>query len=83
MKYSTVKNFINGQFIAEGNRDKLKVISPVDGTLLSEVLMSLSEYLDKAVIAAKAALKAWGKTPIKERVQVFFRFKTLLEKNKA
>lgn len=83
MKYSTVKNFINGQFIAEGNRDKLKVISPVDGTLLSEVPMSLAEDLDKAVVAAKAALKAWGKTPIKERVQVFFRFKTLLEKNKA
>jgi len=83
MKYPPVKNFINGQFIAEGNRDKLKVISPVDGTLLSEVPMSLSEDLDKAVIAAKAALKAWWKTPIKERVQVFFRFKTLLEKNKA
>lgn len=83
MKYPTVKNFINGQFIAEGNRDKLKVISPVDGTLLSEVPMSLAEDLDKAVVAAKAALKAWGKTPIKERVQVFFRFKTLLEKNKA
>lgn len=83
MKYSTVKNFINGQFIAEGNRDKLKVISPVDGTLLSEVPMSLAEDLYKAVVAAKAALKAWGKTPIKERVQVFFRFKTLLEKNKA
>lgn len=83
MKYPTVKNFINGQFIAEGNRDKLKVISPVDGTLLSEVPMSLAEDLDKAVVAAKAALKSWGKTPIKERVQVFFRFKTLLEKNKA
>ena len=83
MKYPTVKNFINGQFIAEGNRDKLKVISPVDGTLLSEVPMPLAEDLDKAVVAAKAALKAWGKTPIKERVQVFFRFKTLLEKNKA
>ena len=83
MKYPTVKNFINGQFVSEGNGDKLKVISPLDGSLLSEVSMSLPKDLDKAVVSAKAAFKSWGKTPIKERVQVFFRFKTLLEKNKT
>jgi malonate-semialdehyde dehydrogenase (acetylating)/methylmalonate-semialdehyde dehydrogenase len=37
--------------------------------------------LDKAVSAARAAFPGWSKTPIKERVQVFFRFKYLLEKN--
>ena len=31
--------------------------------------------------AAKAAFPGWSKTPIKERVQVFFRYKYLLEKN--
>src|SRR6185503_11450297 len=31
--------------------------------------------------AAKAAFPAWSKTPIKERVQVFFRYKYLLEKH--
>src|SRR5213075_682126 len=34
-----------------------------------------------AVKTAQAAFPAWSKTPIKERVQVFFRYKTLLEKH--
>lgn len=83
MKYSIVKNFINGQFVSDGMRDTMEVISPVDGTLLSQVPMSNAEDLNLAVSSAKSAFKTWGKTPIKERVQVFFRFKTLLEKNKA
>src|SRR4030095_13809710 len=36
--------------------------------------------LDAAVKAARAAFPGWSKTPIKERVQVFFRYKYLLEK---
>ena len=82
MKYPAVKNFIQGQFIDVENCDILNVISPVDGSLLSTVPMSKSSDLDEAVSSAKEAFKTWGKTPIKERVQVFFRFKTLLEKNK-
>ena len=83
MKYPAVRNFINGQFIHVDNHDKLQVISPIDGTLISEVPMSISDDLDQAVNSAKAAFKTWGKTPIKERVQVFFRFKTLLENHKS
>jgi malonate-semialdehyde dehydrogenase (acetylating)/methylmalonate-semialdehyde dehydrogenase len=43
--------------------------------------MSSVNDLDDAVAAAKAAFPGWSKTPIKERVQVFFRYKTLLEKH--
>lgn len=59
----------------------MEVISPVDGTLLSTVPMSGSKDLDEAVKAAQAAFPGWSKTPIKERVQVFFRYKYLLEKH--
>ena len=82
MKYPEVRNFIKGKFIDGINRDKLDVISPVDGVLLSTVFMSKSSDLDTAVSSSMEAFKIWGKTPIKERVQVFFRFKALLEKNK-
>ena len=82
MKYPTVKNFIHGEFINNDAAETLDVISPVDGSLLSTVPMSKPVDLNKAVVSAKTAFKIWGKTPIKERVQVFFRFKTLLEKNK-
>lgn len=82
MKYPAVQNFIRGQFIDTENSDLLNVISPVDGNLLSTVPMSKSSDLNAAVSSAKEAFRTWGKTPIKERVQIFFRFKALLEKNK-
>src|SRR4029453_905087 len=86
MKYSPVQNYINGRFVdassSNGHQTRaLEVISPIDGNLLSRVPMSTTKDLDEAVKAAKAAFPAWSKMPIKERVQVFFRYKYLLEKN--
>lgn len=82
MKYSPVYNFIGGQFTpALPERNTMDVISPVDGTLLSTVPLCGEEELNLAVAAAKKAFPGWSKTPIKERVQVFFRYKFLLEKH--
>ncbi len=81
MKYSATQNYINGKFTDASSGRKLDVVSPLDGNLLSTVPMSVSKDLDDAVKAAKAAFPAWSRMPIKERVQVFFRYKTLLEKN--
>ncbi len=81
MKYSEVKNYINGQFVDTDSTRKLDVISPIDGKLLSVVPMSSSKDLDSAVMAASKAFPSWHKTPIKERVQVFYRYKSLLEKH--
>ncbi len=81
MKYSPVQNFIGGKFISTSANRKLNVISPIDGIRVSEVPMSSSVELDEAVQVAKTAFLSWSKTPIKERVQVFFKYKTLLEKN--
>jgi malonate-semialdehyde dehydrogenase (acetylating) / methylmalonate-semialdehyde dehydrogenase len=81
MKYSPVQNYINGKFVDSSSSRSLDIISPIDGNLLSKVPMSTSADLDAAVKAAKTAFPAWSKTPIKERVQVFFRYKYLLEKH--
>lgn len=81
MIYTAVRNFINGKFVEPGTKKSLDVISPVDGTKLSTVPLSGREDLDNAVNAANAAFASWSRTPIKERVQVFFRYKYLLEKN--
>jgi malonate-semialdehyde dehydrogenase (acetylating)/methylmalonate-semialdehyde dehydrogenase len=81
MKYSPLKNYINGQFVEPSVSKTMDVISPLDGTLLTTVPMSSNKDLSDAVDAARAAFHKWSKTPIKERVQVFFRYKTLLEKN--
>ena len=81
MKYAPTQNFVNGKFVDASSEKSLDVISPIDGKLLSKVPMSTAKDLDQAVAAAKAAFPSWSKTPIKERVQVFFRYKTLLEKH--
>jgi malonate-semialdehyde dehydrogenase (acetylating) / methylmalonate-semialdehyde dehydrogenase len=81
MKYNRVKNFINGDFISIESDRVITITSPADGTPLTELPCSTQADLDKAVEAAKKAFALWSKTPIKERVQVFFRYKFLLEKN--
>jgi malonate-semialdehyde dehydrogenase (acetylating) / methylmalonate-semialdehyde dehydrogenase len=81
MKYSPVQNFINGQFVNATTSRTLDVISPIDGNHLSTVPMSGADDLKRAVDAAKVAFPGWSKTPIKERVQVFFKYKALLERN--
>ena len=81
MKYAPIQNFVNGAFVTPATNKTIQVISPIDGILLSTVPMSTKEDLNEAVEAASRAFPSWSKTPIKERVQVFFRYKTLLEKH--
>ena len=81
MKYSAVKNYINGEFVDASTSKSLDVFSPIDGQHLSTVPLSAVSDLDAAVAAAKKAFPIWSRTPIKERVQVFFRYRTLLEKH--
>lgn len=79
-KYPEVKNYIGGKFERNGQKS-MDVFSPLTGEVISTLPLSTAADLDLAVKAAKAAFPAWSSTTIKERVQVFFRYKTLLEKN--
>ncbi len=81
MKYEVIRNFVNGEFVNASAEKFLEVISPIDGAPLSKVYLSSSGDLNKAVDAAKKAFLSWSKTPIKERVQVFFKYRNLLEQN--
>ena len=81
MKYQSIKNYVNGQFVEASTDRKMDVISPIDGKHLSTVPMSTYADLDSAVAAAKEAFPKWSRTPIKERVQIFFRYRSLLEKH--
>ena len=78
--YPEVKNYIAGEFIKNGH-NTLDVICPSDGTVISTVPLSNKKDLDEAVKSAAEAFQKWSVIPIKERVQVFYKYKTLLEKN--
>ena len=81
MKYERVKNFYDGEFVDSSSAHDLDVTSPTDGQQLSTVPMSTADELDAAVASARKAAESWGHTPIKERVQVFFKYRYLLEKH--
>src|SRR5437763_13861160 len=80
-KYPPVQNYIGGEFVDGDGHDYLDVTNPADGSVISRVPLSAASEVDRAVDAAKGAFPAWSAMPIKERVQVFFKYKTLLEKN--
>lgn len=80
MKYPVLKNFIDGKFV-ESSGSLLDVISPIDGTKISAVPFSEQKELDLAVAVAQKSFTAWSTTPIKERAQIFYRYRSLLKKN--
>jgi acyl-CoA reductase-like NAD-dependent aldehyde dehydrogenase len=75
-----VHHWIGGQSVAGGPRF-LDVLNPSTGAVISRVPVGGAAEVDQAVTAARRAFPGWAATPIKERVQVFYRYKALLEKN--
>jgi malonate-semialdehyde dehydrogenase (acetylating)/methylmalonate-semialdehyde dehydrogenase len=57
------------------------IISPVDGAPLGLLAIADAAQVDSIAQRAHAAFQAWGRTPVKERVQPLFRFKHLVEQN--
>ena len=80
-KYPDVRNWIGGRFVDGAASAYLDVHNPATGEVISRVPLSATADVDRAVDAAKKAFPAWSAMPIKERVQIFFRYKTLLEAN--
>ena len=81
LKYSAVRNYVGGNPVENAAGATMDVFSPLTGGLIATVPLSDSAALDAAVAAAKAAFPEWSATPIKERVQIFYRYKTLLERD--
>ncbi|HEY5491806.1 MAG TPA: CoA-acylating methylmalonate-semialdehyde dehydrogenase [Gemmatimonadaceae bacterium] len=80
MKYPNVRNYVAGAFV-DSEVTLLDVHDPSSGDVIARVPLSTSREVDAAVRSARAAFPAWSATPIKERVQVFYRYKALLEAN--
>jgi malonate-semialdehyde dehydrogenase (acetylating)/methylmalonate-semialdehyde dehydrogenase len=77
---SEVKNYINGKF-ERNNQKSMDVLSPIDGSKISTIPLSTTEDVDAAVQAAKNAFPSWSGMTFKERVQIFFKYRNLLEQH--
>lgn len=79
--YVPARNFIGGAFRDSSSGGTLDIENPRHGKVLGKVSLSTAADVDAAVQAARAAFPAWRATPMKERVQVLFRLKALLERD--
>lgn len=77
---SEVKNYIDGKF-ERSSQQSMDVLSPLDGSKISSLPLSTTQDVDDAVQAAKRAFPKWSGITFKERVQIFFRYRSLLEKH--
>ncbi|HEY0673191.1 MAG TPA: CoA-acylating methylmalonate-semialdehyde dehydrogenase [Longimicrobiales bacterium] len=80
LKYPQLDNYIGGRRVRAADEQLLDVFDPRMGYVITRVPLSTSDAVGAAVRAAQAALPGWAATPIKERVQIFFRYRQLLEK---
>jgi malonate-semialdehyde dehydrogenase (acetylating)/methylmalonate-semialdehyde dehydrogenase len=76
-----LRNYVGGKWMDSRSTEFLPVMNPSVGEQIAEVPLSAAQDVDEAVRSAHQAFPAWSSTPIKERTQVFYRYKTLLEKN--
>lgn len=76
-----VRNYIGGRFVPAEGAELLDVHDPGDGSVIARVPLSPASAVDDAVRAARAALPAWAALPLKERGQLFYRYRALLERD--
>jgi aminomuconate-semialdehyde/2-hydroxymuconate-6-semialdehyde dehydrogenase len=66
-----IKNFINGEFVANMSGKKFEKRTPIDNSLIGMVYEAGKPEVDAAVAAARAALHGpWGKLSVNDRVKL-------------
>ncbi len=75
----TVSFYVNGKWEGAGDRTTHPVTNPATGEAIAQVAYASAADVDRAVQAAHAAFLKWRDVPVVERVQVLYRYKTLLE----
>ncbi len=78
--HGTLRNFIGGS-LTEVTAPTIPVYAPATGKVLAHVPMSTVVDLDAAVKAASAAQRGWSSLTIKDRVQVLYRYRALVEQH--
>jgi malonate-semialdehyde dehydrogenase (acetylating) / methylmalonate-semialdehyde dehydrogenase len=77
---SLVSCYINGAWERPAGAESGTILNPATGALLAEVPYAEEADIDRAVRAAHDAFLKWRDVPVVDRVQVLYRYKTILEK---
>lgn len=81
MTVSTLKNFINGEYVESSSDDRFDLISPVTGKVYAQSPNSNDEDVNQAYAAARAAFKIWGRSTPSMRQKALLELADAVEKN--
>jgi len=81
MTIKMVKNYVNGKWVNSESSTYLDVENPTTGQVIGQTPLSTTGETNRAIEAAAAAFKSWGRTPVARRVQPLSRLNALLRQN--
>jgi malonate-semialdehyde dehydrogenase (acetylating) / methylmalonate-semialdehyde dehydrogenase len=82
-RVETVSFYVNGDWVKPEDRELQPVMNPATGAVLAQVPYAVEADVDRAVRSAHEAFLKWRDVPVVDRVQVLYRYKTLLEAHAA
>src|SRR2546422_5367564 len=77
----TLRFYVNGRWEPGSGRDLCPVVNPATGEWIAQVPYATPEEIDRTARAAHEAFLKWREVPVVDRVQVFYRYKDLLERH--
>lgn len=70
--------YIGGKWVAASGDERLPVINPSSGVLVTQIVAGTSADLDRAVAAARAAFPAFSTSPVADRLALLERIHALI-----
>ncbi len=77
-----MKMLIGGKAVDASNGASIDVVNPATGAVVDAVPAATAEDVAQAVACAKAAQKEWAKVPVHQRVEIMYKFISLVERDK-
>ena len=74
-------HWIGGQYVAPSSGQYFENVTPVTGQVFCEVARGNADDVDKALDAAHAAARAWGKTSVAARANILNKIADVMEAN--
>src|SRR4051794_17511025 len=76
-----IKFFVNGAWEDAAANAFHPVYNPATGQVIARVPYATADDVDRAARTAHAAFLNWREVPVVDRVQIFYRYKSLLDKH--
>ena len=77
----TLSYWAGGEQLQSASGKFADVINPSTGEVIAQTPLCTEEEVNRAIQSASAAFPAWANTPAIKRVQVLYKFRTLIDEN--